>query len=99
MDDRPDSISGRTEDERVARVFKIAKLGGRRGFRRDDCLRRGREQAAVAAGTCAGAAGPARATARARRTSIDHRHDHDATTAWTLHGYVIDDSNGRPRAP
>jgi hypothetical protein len=98
MDDRPDSISGRTEDDELPRVFKIAKLGGRRGFVETIAKGVAASTAAVAAGTCGGGSGTGPSNSTSSRTSSTTTTTTTAPTAWTLHGYVIDDSNGRPVA-
>jgi hypothetical protein len=88
-------VAGRQLDEAEAepRVFKIAKLGGRRGF--VETLAKGvaAGTATVAVGSCGkGGGSPTAVTTTVQTTTTT------AQQTWTLSGRVTDSSSGRPIA-
>jgi hypothetical protein len=80
---------GPREADAEPRVFKIAKLGGRRGFVETLAKGAAAGTATIAAGSCGGGGGGGTAPTPVSTTTT-------APQTWTLQGYVTDSSNGRP---
>ncbi|MCM2258293.1 MAG: carboxypeptidase-like regulatory domain-containing protein [Vicinamibacteria bacterium] len=82
---------GPREADEEPRVFKIAKLGGRRGFVETLAKGAAAGTATIAAGSCGGGGSSGTAPSPVATTTT-------AQQTWTLQGYVTDSSTGRPVA-
>jgi hypothetical protein len=80
---------GSDEADAEPRVFKIAKLGGRRGFVETLAKGAAAGTATIAAGSCGGGGSSGTSPSPVATTTT-------AQQTWTLQGYVTDTSTGRP---